>query len=68
VSVVWCANADIDASKLLNLLLSGEDPETVVEKIHDYLRSLAEKMRDFAIPVQKYTIFTVSFLASNSTS
>jgi len=58
--MVSCVPADIESRKLLNLLLSGEDPETVVEKIHDYLRALAVKMRDFAIPVHKYTIFTVS--------
>lgn len=45
-------------SKLLNLLLSGEEPEIVISKIHDHLRELAESMREFKIPVQKYTIFT----------
>jgi len=44
--------------KLLNFLLSGEDPDTVVENIHEYLRNLTKKMREFAIPVQKYTIYT----------
>jgi DNA polymerase alpha subunit A len=43
---------------MLNFLLSGEDPEVVVEKIHDYLRDLAKKMREFAIPARKYTIYT----------
>ena len=45
-------------SALLNFLLSGEDPETVVEKIHDYLRDLAQKMREYSISPRKYTIFT----------
>jgi DNA polymerase alpha subunit A len=30
----------------------------VVEKIHDYLRDLSQKMREYAIPSRKYTIFT----------
>lgn len=49
-----------DASKaLLNLILSGEEAETVVEKVHEYLRGLAQQMRDEKIPAQKYIIFTV---------
>lgn len=54
----YCALSKDTSSKLLNLLLSGEDPETVVSKIHDHLRDLASKMREYAIPTQKYTIFT----------
>ncbi len=46
--------------KLLNFLLSGEEADVVVENIHEYLRQLAERMRQFEVPVQKYTIFTVS--------
>lgn len=30
----------------------------MVSKIHDHLRSLAEQMRNNAIPVHKYTIYT----------
>jgi DNA polymerase alpha subunit A len=56
----YCALSKETSSNLLSLLLSGEDPEVVVEKIHDHLRELARKMRDFQVPVQKYTIFTVS--------
>ncbi|KAF2729033.1 DNA polymerase alpha catalytic subunit A [Polyplosphaeria fusca] len=54
----YCALSKETSTELLNFLLSGEDPETVVEKIHDYLRALSEKMRSFTVPVQKYTIFT----------
>ncbi|KAI9655019.1 MAG: DNA-directed DNA polymerase alpha catalytic subunit pol1 [Alyxoria varia] len=54
----YCSLSKETSSKLLNLLLSGEEPETVVEKIHDHLRELAEQMRQFSIPTQKYTIFT----------
>lgn len=54
----YCALSKETSSQLLNFLLSGDDAESVVEKIHEYLRELAEKMRSFSIPVQKYTIFT----------
>lgn len=54
----YCALSKETSSKLLGFLLSGEEPELVVENIHAYLRELAQKMRDFAIPAQKYTIFT----------
>lgn len=56
----YCQLSKETSSKLLNFLLSGEDPDAVVEKIHEYLRQLATKMREFSIPVQKYTIFTVN--------
>jgi DNA polymerase alpha subunit A len=45
-------------SELLNFLLSGEDPETVVEKIHNHLRELSKKMREYTVPTRKYTIYT----------
>ncbi|KAI9719810.1 MAG: hypothetical protein M1812_003299 [Candelaria pacifica] len=54
----YCALSKEASSKLLNEILSGEDPEMVVGKIHDYLRELSEKMRDSAVPVQKYIIYT----------
>lgn len=43
---------------LLSLLLSGDDPETVISAIHAQLRLTAQKMREATIPAQKYTIFT----------
>jgi DNA polymerase alpha subunit A len=48
------------SSKLLNEILSGEDPEVVVGKIHEYLRELSQKMREDKVPAQKYIIYTVS--------
>ncbi|KAI9698598.1 MAG: DNA-directed DNA polymerase alpha catalytic subunit pol1 [Bogoriella megaspora] len=54
----YCALSKETSTKLLNFLLSGDEAETVVEKIHEYLRNLAQEMRKFTIPVQKYTIFT----------
>ncbi|KAI9686890.1 MAG: DNA-directed DNA polymerase alpha catalytic subunit pol1 [Bathelium mastoideum] len=54
----YCSLSKETSTKLLNFLLSGDEHETVVEKIHEYLRELAGEMRKFSIPVPKYTIFT----------
>ncbi|KAK7191465.1 hypothetical protein DPSP01_002935 [Paraphaeosphaeria sporulosa] len=54
----YCALSKETSTELLNFLLSGEDPETVVEKIHEYLRTLSENMRAHTIPARKYTIYT----------
>ncbi|KAL9064990.1 MAG: hypothetical protein Q9157_007642 [Trypethelium eluteriae] len=54
----YCLLSKETSTKLLNFLLSGDDHDTVVEKVHEYLRNLAEEMRKFTIPVPKYTIFT----------
>lgn len=55
----YCALSKEASSCLLNMILSGEDSETVVEKVHEYLRELSGKMREEKIPAQKYIIFTV---------
>ena len=60
----YCALSKEASSRLLNLILSGEESEVVVEKVHDYLRELAHKMREDEIPAQKYIIFTVSLFHS----
>ncbi|KAF2712073.1 DNA polymeras-like protein alpha catalytic subunit [Pleomassaria siparia CBS 279.74] len=54
----YCALSKETSTALLNFLLSGEEQETVVEKIHEYLRDLSEKMREYKVPSRKYTIFT----------
>ncbi|KAF2644604.1 DNA polymeras-like protein alpha catalytic subunit [Massarina eburnea CBS 473.64] len=54
----YCALSKDTSTKLLNFLLSGEEPEIVVEKIHDHLRTLAESMRQGEIKAQKYIIYT----------
>ncbi|KAE9979169.1 hypothetical protein BLS_010101 [Venturia inaequalis] len=54
----YCALSKETSSKLLGFLLSGDEPDTVVENIHEYLRALATRMRDYQVPVQAYTIFT----------
>ncbi|KAF2006808.1 hypothetical protein P154DRAFT_614940 [Amniculicola lignicola CBS 123094] len=54
----YCALSKETSTELLNFLLSGDDPETVVSNIHTYLRELSAKMRAYTIPTRKYTIFT----------
>ncbi|CAG7960329.1 unnamed protein product [Penicillium olsonii] len=54
----YCALSKEVSSKLLNEILSGEDQEVVLNKVHDYLRELAERMKENTIPVQKYVIYT----------
>lgn len=61
----YCALSKEASQRLLNEILSGEDPEVVLEKIHDYLRELSEKMREGQIPAQKYIIYTVSSVCSD---
>lgn len=56
----YCALSKEASSRLLNEILSGEDQEIVVSKIHEYLRELAQKMREEKVPNQKYIIYTVS--------
>ncbi|QSZ29438.1 hypothetical protein DSL72_003952 [Monilinia vaccinii-corymbosi] len=46
------------SSQLLNEILSGDDAEAVITRIHDYLREISTKMREGNVPVQKYTIYT----------
>ena len=58
----YCALSKEASSRLLNLILSGEEPEVVVGKVHEYLRELSERMREEKVPAQKYIIFTVSRL------
>ncbi|KAL9135444.1 MAG: hypothetical protein Q9175_003373, partial [Cornicularia normoerica] len=54
----YCALSKEASSSLLNLILSGEEPELVVGKVHEYLRELSERMREEKVPAQKYIIFT----------
>ena len=56
----YCALSKDASSRLLNEILSGEDPEIVITKIQEYLRELAQQMREEKVPNQKYIIYTVS--------
>jgi DNA polymerase alpha subunit A len=55
----YCALSKEVSSKLLNEILSGDDQEVVLNKVHEYLRELADRMKEYTIPVQKYVIYTV---------
>ncbi|KAI9797262.1 MAG: DNA-directed DNA polymerase alpha catalytic subunit pol1 [Piccolia ochrophora] len=54
----YCALSKDVSSKLLNEILSGEEVEVVSQKIHDILRDTSDKMREDAVAVQKYIIYT----------
>ena len=54
----YCNLSKEVSSKLLNEILSGDESEVVVTRIHEYLREISTKMREDSILTQKYTIFT----------
>lgn len=54
----YCALSKEVSTKILNEILSGEETETSVSRIHEYLREIAGKMREQDVPKQKYIIFT----------
>lgn len=58
----YCALSKEVSSKLLNEILSGDETEHAVTRIHDYLREISQKMREDtmppAIPLTMYTIYT----------
>jgi len=54
----FCALSKEVSTNLLNEILSGDDSEVVITRIHEYLRNISTKMRDEAIPTTKYTIYT----------
>lgn len=56
----YCALSKEVSQRLLNEVLSGDDQELVLNRVHDYLRDLAAKMHELSIQVQKYVIYTVS--------
>jgi DNA polymerase alpha subunit A len=55
----YCALSKEVSSKLLEEILSGEDTEVVLAKVHDYLRELTTRMKEYTIPIQNYVIYTV---------
>lgn len=54
----YCGLSKEVSSKMLNEILSGDDTELSIQRIHDYLREIAGKMREQQIQAQKYIIFT----------
>ncbi|KAM6526356.1 DNA-directed DNA polymerase alpha catalytic subunit pol1 [Fusarium solani] len=54
----YCALSKEISKHLLDEILSGDDTEVSIARIHEYLRDIAGKMREQAIPVPKYIIYT----------
>lgn len=54
----YCGLSKEVSSKLLNEILSGDETEVVITRIHDYLREISTKMREDAILIKKYIIYT----------
>lgn len=54
----YCGLSKEISSRILNEILSGDETEVAVQRIHEYLREISAKMREHSIPVQKYIIFT----------
>ena len=54
----YCNLSKDISSKLLNEILSGDDSEVVITRIHEYLREVSTQMRDGKISIPKYIIYT----------
>ena len=54
----YCALSKEISKHLLNEILSGDEAEVAIARIHEYLRDIASKMREQAIPTAKYIIYT----------
>jgi DNA polymerase alpha subunit A len=54
----YCNLSKEVSSKLLNEILSGDEADVVITRIHEYLREISTKMREGGVPTAKYTIYT----------
>ena len=54
----YCQLSKEASARILNEVFTGDEKDVVVERIHDYLRELAAKIRAGEFPVVKYTIYT----------
>lgn len=54
----YCPLSREISKHILDEILSGDDTEVSVQRIHEYLRKISTQMREHAIPVQKYVILT----------
>ncbi|KAG5982495.1 hypothetical protein E4U55_001831 [Claviceps digitariae] len=54
----YCALSKEISKHLLDEILSGDEAEVTIARIHEYLRDIAGKMREGSIPVAKYIIYT----------
>uniref|UniRef100_A0A7S2UH04 DNA polymerase n=1 Tax=Attheya septentrionalis TaxID=420275 RepID=A0A7S2UH04_9STRA len=52
----WCIQSKDTGRYILDQILSGQERESVVEKIHDHLEDLAKRMRAAEVPLEKYVI------------
>lgn len=50
---------DFHLRYVLDQILSGEEPEVVVEKIHDYLTTIGEDIRSGKAHMDEFVIFKV---------
>ncbi|CZT07648.1 probable DNA polymerase alpha catalytic subunit A [Rhynchosporium graminicola] len=54
----YCNLSKEVSTKLLDEILSGDEAEVVITRIHEYLREISTKMREGGVPTHKYTIYT----------
>ncbi|KAK4167675.1 putative DNA polymerase alpha catalytic subunit [Cladorrhinum sp. PSN259] len=54
----YCPLSREISTRVLDDILSGDDMEVSIERIHEYLREISTKMRENAIPLGKYIILT----------
>lgn len=54
----YCTLSKEISSKILNEILSGDETEVSISRIHEYLREISGMMREQSVPPQKYIIFT----------
>lgn len=54
----YCPLSREISKRILDEILSGDDPEVSVQRVHEYLREISGKMREQAIPLQKYIVLT----------
>lgn len=54
----YCPLSKEVSSRILNEILSGDEAEVAVARIHAYLRETADKMREQAVRPDKYIILT----------
>ncbi|KAF3922788.1 hypothetical protein AA313_de0204870 [Arthrobotrys entomopaga] len=54
----YCQISKDVSSSILKEILSGEEPDVVIERIHDYLRDIAKQIRANVLPINRYTIYT----------
>ena len=52
----WCIESKDTGRYVLDQILSGNEREEVVSKIHEHLEKIASKMRSNELPLEKYVI------------